>query len=208
MSLRELFTEKKKNVEKYILNFYARAPLTKEYKNHDDNYLFYLVPVMNLMSFYLKDDEKGCSVDNNLLLLDLENLAISCFWIINKYEDDCPIDYYDIRQIKRYVRLEDLEKLEMQVLKKIEYRVSDYMIRSKDRYLKKNIFKNEVVTPPHKLKTAVIGGKPPLYVRPRSGSVSVLPRPPGSSELSIPPQPPSSDELPTHTRKRPRSITY
>ncbi len=199
MYTRDLFNKERRYVEKYIVNFYKKAPITNEYKAHTDSHLFYLIPVMNLMSKYLEDT---ICVDNEASdLVYLKKLAIACFWIINKYEDDIPIDFIDIQSYTRILTLRQLESLEMSVLKKIDYRVSDYIPNNKNAYKKekKNVVR-DILTPPHKLQLVKYGGKPPLYVKPRSSSIDY-----GFIE---PPPPPTLKEEIIRSKKRPRSMTY
>ena len=195
-----LFNTKKNYIKGYIGEIYDRAPLTAEYKSHQDNYIYYMVPILNILSKYLEDEDVSRDVVN---MNDLKKLIVTCFWIVNKFEDDYYLDCYDLSlACDKIIKRRELEMLEMKILKKIEYRLSSYIPGNISAYKKVFVFKDDVITPPHKLKCCNIDGKPPLYVKPRSKNISL-----SSNIMSIPVLPPTPPDF-SQARKRPRSATY
>ena len=138
---------------------YKAVPLSEDYKNDKNNYCFYVNPIINIMSKCLKDIELPCYEFDNIIYYNnyyilLTKIAISCFWIINKYEDDYPLTYKELRKGSCVIYKNELELLEAWVLKKIDYRISPYIT-------------NMYGPTPDKLNIHNDNGIPILYVKPR-----------------------------------------
>ena len=132
MSLLTVFNKNKRFIELTLEIIYEEAPLSKDYKNDKDNCRFYIIPVVNIMLECLKDVQLPCSYFKNIYHNNyqklLEKIAISCFWIINKYEDDYPLTYKKLTKCSYAIPWRELEFIERWVLKKINYQISPYYI--------------------------------------------------------------------------------
>jgi hypothetical protein len=210
--LQTIFEKERQNIEEFIQTMFRKAPLTADYKKKEGNHLFYQVPIMKVMEHYLaKIDEEV-----PMPLIYLKKTAATCFWIINKYEDDMPIDYYDIKSMRINMNLQELENMEMDILKKIEYRIYKFIPNKITGYIKPKNTNKSTIKPPHMMKTYKENGRPPLYIKPRSLSVdftnnlNVIRPNKIDVENTLPPEPPieEEEEEVIHKNKRRRSSTY